>query len=279
MRPQMRHPLVRAMGKAIEMCHAAHLHEGEMSSNRFRIGRRAFAALAAGMAAGAWAASEKVTLAGTDFPPYTGAGLPRGGFLTEITREAFRRAGYALEMQWYPWARALRISMEGGVDGLLGVWRSPDREKWLDFSPPLAANQVGFFRRSDQPIAFRSFADLAGRRIGVVRGYVNPKAFDDAHLRTDEAVDDAANLRKLGAGRVDLIVIDRGVANYLLQTSVSALNGLVTWMDPAIEVLPLHMGLVREAPRHDQLAEAFSRGLKDMERDGSLQRVSTQAGA
>ena len=226
-----------------------------------------------------WAhASETVTLASTEYPPYYGSSLPQGGVIAEIARQAFKRTGYELRIEWYPWARALKTAQEGSADGLLGVWRSAERERWLTYSQPLPANQVGFFRRTDSLISFKSMDELKGRRIGIVRGYLNPKAFDEAHLNTDEASDDTTNLRKLGAGRVDLILIDKGVAQYLLRTAVPELQGRLQWLEPAIETFPLYVGFVKAAPRHERLLQAFNRGLKELERDGTLQRLVTDAG-
>jgi polar amino acid transport system substrate-binding protein len=226
-----------------------------------------------------WAhATETVTLASTEYPPYYGSTLPQGGVIAEIARQALQRTGYELHIEWYPWARALKTAQAGRVDGLLGVWRSAERERWLAYSQPLPANQVGFYKRVDSTITFETMSDLKDRRVGVVRGYVNPKAFDDARLTTDDATDDTMNLRKLGGRRVDLILIDKGVANYLLQTVVPDLQGQLMWVEPAIEVFPLYVGFVRSSERHERLLRAFNRGLKEMERDGTLQRLVTDAG-
>jgi polar amino acid transport system substrate-binding protein len=249
------------------------------SKSDLRLTRRGAGALIVGSLFALHAgAGQTVTLATTDYPPYYGSLLAQGGVIAEIAREALKRCGYTLAIEWYPWARALRLAQEGGVDGLLGVWRSAEREQWLAYSLPLPANQVGFFRRADSPIAFKAMGELRSQRIGVVRGYVNPKAFVEARLNTEEAVDDTANLRKLGAGRVDLILIDKGVAQYLLLTAVPELQGKLAWVEPAIEVFPVHVGFVKGGRRHQELLEAFNRGLKEMERDGTLQRLVAQAG-
>ena len=152
-----------------------------------------------------WAhASETVTLASTEYPPYYGSSLPQGGVIAEIARQAFKRTGYELRIEWDPWARALKTAQEGS--------------------------------------------------------------------------DDTTNLRKLGAGRVDLILIDKGVAQYLLRTAVPELQSRLQWLEPAIETFPLYVGFVKAAPRHERLLQAFTRGLKELERDGTLQRLVTEAG-
>ena len=50
------------------------------------------------------------------------------------------------------------------------------------------------------------------------------------------------------------------------------------WVEPAIEVFPLYVGFVRSSERHERLLRAFNRGLKELERDGTLQRLVSDAG-
>ena len=65
---------------------------------------------------------------------------------------------------------------------------------------------------------------------------------------------------------------------YLLRTAVPELQSRLQWLEPAIETFPLYVGFVKAAPRHERLLQAFNRGLKELERDGTLQRLVTEAG-
>ena len=62
-----------------------------------------------------------------------------------------------------------------------------------------------------------------GLKIGTVRGYANPPSFLAANLDSEEEGDDFANLRKLEAGRIDLVLIDRSVAEYLIADRMPAM--------------------------------------------------------
>jgi polar amino acid transport system substrate-binding protein len=60
--------------------------------------------------------------------------------------------------------------------------------------------------------------ELQSKRIGVVRGYINTKMFDLAtYLDKHEATTDHINLKKLYFKRLDLIVIDKNVADHLIE--------------------------------------------------------------
>ncbi|QNM97561.1 substrate-binding periplasmic protein [Chitinimonas koreensis] len=223
-------------------------------------------------------AADTVNLTTTDYPPYMSASLPQGGVIVAIATEAFKRGGYTAKVSVLPWARALDDGKEGQADGVIGIWRNKEREQWFLFSEPLGSNQIGFYKRNDKAIAYKSLADLKNYSIGTVRGYANPQAFEEAKLRTTEVVDDSTNLLKLGAGRVDLVLIDKGVARHLLDTSAAAAKGQVGWIEPAVDKLPLYVAISRKAPDHDKKLKALNQGLEAMQKDGTLAKMASQAG-
>ncbi|MGQ5525362.1 substrate-binding periplasmic protein [Chitinimonas sp. PSY-7] len=223
-------------------------------------------------------AEELLQFVTTEYPPYTTANLPNGGIITAIATEAFKRGGYNINVTILPWARALREGTEGRVDGIVAIWHSVEREQWFIYSNPIAPNQIGFFKRVDSPIRYKNLSDLKPYTIGTVRGYANPPAFDEAKLNTVDAVDDETNLRKLGAKRLDLVLIDKGVAQYLIDLKIGYLMGKLVWMGPAIEAPQLYVVLSKSAPDKEKKLEAFNRGLQLMEKDGTLAKLIAEAG-
>jgi polar amino acid transport system substrate-binding protein len=223
-------------------------------------------------------AAETIYLVTTAYPPYYGPDLPKNGVITQIVTEALKRGGYTLKVDWLPWARALHDAQDGKADGAMGIWRSKEREQYFVYSSAMAPNQIGFYKRADAPISFKALSDLKPYKIGVVRGYANPKAFDDAKLTTDEAGDDEANLRKLGAGRIDLVLIDKGVAMHLIDSKLHEYKGKLVWLDPAVDKLPMYVGFSKKAPGYEKKLAAFNKGLKEMEADGTLAKLISQAG-
>ena len=146
---------------------------------------------------GASAAERTLNIAATEFPPYYGKDLENNGFFTEIIREAFKRSGYNLEIDFLPWKRALEGAKRGKYDGLYSVWYRLEREEWFVFSDALPANELVFFKHKDMDISFGSYDDLKPYTIGVVRGYALPPGFEEAGLKTALGNDDEQNMRKL----------------------------------------------------------------------------------
>lgn len=220
-------------------------------------------------------ADNSVVMTTTEFAPYMGSSLRHQGVLVAIADEAFRREGYSLKVRFLPWARALAYAKEGRADGMVGIWHSQEREQWFLYPKSVLSNQIGFYARVGRPLTYKNLVDLKPYVIGTVRAYANPPAFDAAHLHTEEAVDDLTNLRKLAAGRLDLVLVDRAVAQYLIDNALPELKSQLQWVSPPIDILPLYVAVSRQAPEAGPKLAALNAGLESMQKDGSLARLVT----
>jgi polar amino acid transport system substrate-binding protein len=159
-----------------------------------------------GPALPAWAADYKLST--LEWAPYTGAGLPGKGLVSATIADALTMSGYSVEVQFFPWSRAVRLVDSGpAYVGFFPAYYSRERAARYLYSDPVGRSQVVFLERTDNPVRWLSYDDLQGQRIGVVRGFVNT-----------EALDDRSNILKLVAGRVDLAVVDLQVYRHLVQT-------------------------------------------------------------
>ena len=225
------------------------------------------------------AAAQEVTLVSSEHPPYFGENLGNYGFITEIIVEAYKKAGYDVKVEFMPWARGLELTKQGDYDGMFALWHRKDREEWFVFSDPLPPNELGFYKRASDDISFTTLEDLKPYVIGTVRGYANPPEFDQAsYLRKEETVDDETNLRKLLNKRVDLVVIDKGLAMYTLETEFPNQKGDAEWIEPALEKVDQHLVISKKAKDYQQKLEDFNRGLKQLTEEGGVQEILTKHG-
>lgn len=222
----------------------------------------------------AQAPAQRIRLVATEFPPYTSAALADGGTAVAITRAALERAGLSMELQYRPWVRALNEVQQGTWDGVIGAWHSSERERFLSFPRPLGiTNRIGFMARAGSALVVDDLSRLGHLKIGTVRDYANPPAFEQAKLQRDEALDDISNLRKLLAGRIDLALIDKGVAFHLLQTQMRESAQAFAWLEPALADVPLYMALSRRASELPAKMAAFNKGIGELQTSGELARL------
>ncbi len=226
------------------------------------------------------AAAEPIRLATLEWEPYIGTGMPQQGYVATLVRAAFAEQGLEVEIEFYPWARALHLARTGAVDGLMPEYFDASREADFAFSDSFPGGPLLLYKRKDARIAYsadpvresdRALRALKSFRFGVVRGYLNTPTFDAAkYLTKDEASDDATNLRKLVFGRIDLAVIDGPVAEHLIRTRYPDYAAKIEPMPPALAELPLYIAFSRKSARMQQALDKFNLGLKALASDGRL---------
>jgi polar amino acid transport system substrate-binding protein len=222
--------------------------------------------------------AEKVTLSSTDYPPYCGPGLPQDGVVTAIVVEAFRRAGDTVEIRYRPRTGSLEEVKVGATDGMVGAWYSREWEAFLAYSQPVFDNRIGFYARKDRWFDVQALDELRekGAKVGVVRGSLSPARFAAAHLATDPANDDEQNLQKLARGRIDMVLIDRDLADYLLTTRLPKQRDDLLWLEPEVGILQQYVGFSRRSPGWERRLARFNAGLEAIRKDGTLEQLKRQ---
>ncbi len=106
-------------------------------------------------------------------------------------------------------SRCLQLLQLGEADVALGLAATPERVAYLDFIPPGLDedSRIAFFMRSQDRRPLARYEDLAGLRIGVTHDRRYFARFDaDTSLQKDVALHTAESMRKLVAGRVDVVI-------------------------------------------------------------------------
>jgi len=215
-----------------------------------------------------------VSLASLEWPPYVGSQIPGQGLCAVIARAAFAEMGYELQITFFPWARTLRMAKDDAkYIGYFPEYYAEILEQDFVFSEPIGESPLGFVEKRDAPVTWTTLDDLRPFVIGTVRGYVNTADFDRklaaGELRQEEVNSDMQNLKKVGAGRIPLAVIDRDVMRYLLDTdpNLRAEKALLQFNSRILGQKQLFL-CFRKSAEGERLAEIFNAGLKriDLER-------------
>lgn len=217
-------------------------------------------------------AEEKVVkLAGTDWPPYMNSKADNQGIIIEISRRAFSRAGYKLEVSFSAWQRSLLSAYTlARFDGIAAIYKTEDREKRCSYTRPLFSSPIGFVERKDSPAKWEKLEDLGHLHIGTVMGYHNTKEFDrlaeEGTLHISAVYEDKLNLKRLIFGRIDLAVMDPFVMQYLLKTNpeLSPYSQILAMNAKILTKKKLYLCFVKNE-RSEELVQAFNAAFDEEE--------------
>ena len=173
-------------------------------------------------------AGEVIRVSTLDWPPYTGKDLPLGGATTDVVRAAFEKVGHEIEVEYRPWKRAIDMAAKGTeeVIAYFPGYHCHHREGFVA-SEPIGSGPLGFAEHVDAPITWETLDDISEQqlKIGTVLGYANTDEFDKkvgtGWILAVPSNDDLTNLKKLSRKRIDAVVIDKLVLEYLKATEAS----------------------------------------------------------
>ncbi|MFA9216168.1 MAG: transporter substrate-binding domain-containing protein [Sphingomonadaceae bacterium] len=221
-------------------------------------------------------AQRALLLTANEWQPYTGSDLVQQGLATQIVRTALQRAGYRVEIRFSNWPRALQTIYAGTADGVVAVWNTNARAQRLLFSDSYLSNHMALLSLQPRYRQVRTITELHGVRVGVGRDYDYSEEFLAARGIIREPVDHAAqNLQKLLLGRVDVVIEDRLIAEYTIQQGSAKNPGLarILFSNQDLFVLPLYLGIRKDAIDAPTIIRDFNRELAAMKKDGSLRAL------
>jgi len=225
-------------------------------------------------------ADEKVVRVATlDWPPYTGKDLPKGGATTDVVRAVFEKVGYQVEVEYRPWKRAIDMAKRG-TDDVIAYFPGYHCHHQTGFvaSEPIGNGPLGFAEHVEAPITWKNLDDLGEQqmKIGTVLGYANTDEFDvkagTGYILTVPSNDDLTNLKKLARQRIDAVVIDKLVLEYLKATEAS-LKGSASKLQ--FNAKPLEDKTLFLCFRDDEAGQAmkqtFNTGLEQVDSDAMVE--------
>jgi polar amino acid transport system substrate-binding protein len=216
-------------------------------------------------------------LTSLEWPPFVGSRLEQEGLSTVIASSAARKSGYLLQVDYFPWARAMRIGLrDTRYAGYFPAYYTEERARHCYFSEPIGTSTIGLAYLNSAPLQWQTLQDLSSLRIAVVAGFSNGASFDEmmrnGRLHVDASPSDMLNLRKLLAGRVDAVVIDKLVLRYLLlnESGLFKERARIAFHDKTLAELSLHV-CFRKTPQGRALQQAFDDALHTL----PLQRIES----
>ncbi|MTI05868.1 transporter substrate-binding domain-containing protein [Roseibium denhamense] len=225
--------------------------------------------------------AEPITLVTLEYPPYEYQdGDAVDGIVVRLLRRAFDELGQEIDIQVLPWKRAQLMAKQGTVDGIFTVFKTEERLTYLDYSSVVVMPQeVSVWALEDTDVPFDgTMESLKDMSIGLVLGVSYGQKTDDALRsglldRLDYAFDSAQNIKKLLAGRTDVVIMNRYGALYHLHLQ----NGYdrVQELTPVLSSVPSYLGFSKKRQLAG-LRDEFDRVFQKMIDSGEYERIIAQ---
>lgn len=223
--------------------------------------------------------AEKVIAAGDPWPPFLDPDSSGNGLVFEIADLAFKTQGYKLEMEFVPWARAIRGVKEANYDVLLATWYTEERNGYLRYSEPYLENEIKFIQRLEDNFEYQGLASLTGKNVGIVRDYGYGDEFLNAtNFKRAEANNLLQNVKKLVSGRIDLTLEDEIVSRAILKSRAPHMLQKIKFTKNSFSKKSLFLTSGRKNSRSKKLVEVFNRGIKEIKGNGGFDEIMKRYG-
>lgn len=201
------------------------------------------------------------------------------GFSVELLRLMAAAARLPLSLQVLPWTRAVQMAEAEPAGVLFSLTRTPEREAQFQWVGPIARRRILIYKlasRTDLRLA--QLGELGEMRIGVARDSAADRQLQAAGLKPglqlEHGLDDATNVRKLLAGRMEFVVLLDWAAAWNMRqlklpyatlqpvmeqdTSRSYWYGLRPDADPAlVKRLQAELDAIKRDGRYERLRQRY----------------------
>ncbi|HCY88238.1 MAG TPA: amino acid ABC transporter substrate-binding protein [Desulfobacteraceae bacterium] len=220
------------------------------------------------------AENKTITGAADPWPPFIDPDHPKQGISIEVATAAFASQGYTYTHKIMPWARAENAVKTGKIDILPNTWHTDKRTGYLKYSEPYASNEVKFIKKKGDDFEYNGMASLAGKKIGIILSYGYGDEFMNSKDFKREAVSDfMTNIKKLVAGRIDLSLGDEIVAKNKISKNDPALLDEIEFTKNYMSSNDLYVTCGLKNPRHEEIINAFNKGLETIKSNGTLDAI------
>ena len=218
--------------------------------------------------------AREISMLTVEWAPHYGSELPEKGMTTAIVKAAFSAAGHSADVEFMPWARALKEVEEGRSDIVMGAYHNQEREAKYIFSDPIYFLELGLIARPGLGInRYDTLRDLTPYSIGISRGFANSEEFDAAdYLDKHVATYPNLNIRKLFRGRIDMAVMNFDLFRYEAKKEGFCISD-VEFMEPPLETHGLYLMASRNIADGNEIIQDFNRGLETIRKNGEFDRI------
>lgn len=213
-------------------------------------------------------------------------GSDRPGYMIEVARIIFQKAGHELTYENMPWSRSIDHARKGKIDAIPGATKG----EVPDFVFPeeeFGASMTYFFVKKGTSWKFKDVSSLEGIRIGVQDNYEYGGGLDEyiekyrdtlsvQVVKSDDPV--SLNLKKLIKGNIEAYPEDKLVFLYKAKSmdvldQVEEAGIIPVDNQEDYEATKIYLAFSPMNPKSPEYARILSEGIKEMRASGELHNI------
>jgi ABC-type amino acid transport substrate-binding protein len=195
-------------------------------------------------------------------------------FALDLVDVALGRVGITAETVIVDEARLTPSLLSGEFDGSAALWKDTERERALIYSQPYLENRLILVGRHGSDVSATSLADLAGKRIALVAGYVYGEEVETTDgLLIVGSTGEEDSVAKLLNGEADYTLMDDLVIQYLISNHGEEARTRLAFGSTPLLTRSLHLAVLRSLPDAESIISRFNAELRGMIADRSYHRL------
>lgn len=216
--------------------------------------------VAAACAPAAWAGGT-LQCVSLEYPPlvFTGPDGKAQGIAVEVVEKTLAKGGWSVQLEILPWARALDLMQRGQRDCVFTIFKTPEREAYLDFSTkPLLQQPIALYANTSANIRYAGdLSALRDKSFLVVHSINYGQRFEAErpHLQTIQAYSGAQAFEKLAQNQADLTISNVYLAAYQLAAAGPSVAGKIVQLQPVVETVSSYIAFAKG--KHTEARQVF----------------------
>lgn len=216
-------------------------------------------------------ANETVRFAIGEWAPYTSVNDARGRLLENIVTEAFKREGFSVEYEYFPWKRSYSLVESGQFDGTFPWAITEEHIKKFYINKIFLIKDEGvFFHLKSMQFDWNTLEDLKKYSVGVTIGYKEEQIYKENGIIAQSVPTEDLNFKKILAGRIDVYQTSKIVGYEIIKKIFTAeeASQFTNHPDPAV-VNEFYILFSKKTSNGQKLADIFDAGLKKLKESGA----------
>lgn len=197
------------------------------------------------------------------------------GYSWDILRESLHVMGYTIDLNIYPWVRAMDTAKRGKSDVIFPTGLTDERKAFFHFSER-PVNQADFltYVRKDSDIQWDGLASLIGLKIGAMRGWNYGQKFKEKNFEPKMVSKIVNGFKMLGANRLDGFVGYEVNFDYAL--AQSELQSGDYKKLPVFDFSKEFLAGSKDNPKTQKIIADYDKGKEIITKNGTLDKIKAK---